>query len=54
MAWTVETLNAAVDQELAALPAEKRARFMRIAGLIEAMGLERVGAPHVKPLSGSI
>lgn len=54
MAWTVETLSAAVDQELAALPADMRARFMRIAGLIEAMGLDRVGAPHVKHLSGPI
>jgi hypothetical protein len=44
-AWTVETLNAAVDAELEALPADMRARFVRIAGMIEALGLEKVGAP---------
>ncbi|MCZ6483683.1 MAG: type II toxin-antitoxin system RelE/ParE family toxin, partial [Alphaproteobacteria bacterium] len=31
MTWTVETLNRTVDQELAALPADFRARFSRIA-----------------------
>jgi phage-related protein len=31
MLWTVETLNETVDQELAALPADLRARFVRIA-----------------------
>ena len=51
MAGTVETITAAVAQELAALPADKRERFMRIAGLIEATGLERAGAPHVKQVS---
>ncbi len=32
--WTVETLNETVDAELAALPDDMRARFMRIAELI--------------------
>ena len=54
MSWTVETLNAAVDRELSALPADTRARFVRIAELIEAVGLERVGAPHVRHLSGKL
>ena len=43
MAWRVRTLNATVDEELDALPADMRARFVRIAGLIAAVGLERVG-----------
>ena len=30
MAWTVETLNETVDAELAALPADMRARLARI------------------------
>jgi phage-related protein len=53
-AWTVETLNAAVDAELEALPADMRARFVRIAGLIEALGLAKVGAPHVDHIEGAI
>ena len=54
MAWTVETLNAAVDAELEALPADMRARFIRIAGLIETLGLEKVGKPHVEHLQGPL
>jgi hypothetical protein len=33
MAWAVETLNAAVDAELQALPADMRARFVHISRL---------------------
>ncbi|MCA8927026.1 MAG: type II toxin-antitoxin system RelE/ParE family toxin [Alphaproteobacteria bacterium] len=54
MDWTVETLNATVDKELEALPADMRARFVRISELIAAVGLERVGAPHVKHLTGPL
>ena len=52
MAWTVETLNEVVDGELRALPADMRARFARICELIAAVGLERMGAPHVRHLLG--
>ena len=54
MPWVVETLNDTVDDELAALPVDLRARFVRIAELIEAVGLPNVGEPHVKHLSGSL
>ena len=54
MVWHVETLNVTVDRELDALPADMRARFARIAGLIAAVGLERVGMPHVRCLSGPL
>jgi len=47
MAWTVETLNEAVDGELAELPADMRARLTRIAELIQAVGLPNVKEPHV-------
>ncbi len=52
--WIVETLNAAVDAELEALPADMRARFARIAGLIETLGLEKVGKPHVDHIEGPL
>ena len=42
MAWTVETLNEMVDAELAALPADMRARLTRISELIESVGLLNV------------
>jgi phage-related protein len=54
VAWTVETLNETVDAELEALPADMRARLARIANLIEEMGLERVGEPHVKHVEGRL
>jgi phage-related protein len=54
MGWIVQTLNAAVDQELAALPADLRARFVRTAELIEAVGLQNVGQPHVKHIRGPL
>lgn len=54
MAWTVETLSEAVDAELANLPADMRARFARVAELIEAVGLPSVRDPHVKHLRGAI
>ncbi len=54
MAWSVETLNETVDGELVALPADMRARFARICQLIASVGLERMGAPHVRHLSGPV
>ncbi len=54
MEWTVESLNPTVDKELDALPPDMRARFVRIAELIKAVGLNRVGAPHIRHLSGPL
>lgn len=52
MAWTVETLNETVDAELAALPADMRARLARISELIESVGLPNVKEPHVRHIRG--
>ena len=54
MTWRVETLNETVDRELDALPDDMQARFARIGRLIAAFGLERVGAPHVRHLTGPL
>lgn len=54
MAWTVETLNEAVDAELAELPADMRARLVRISELIESIGLPNVKEPHVRHIRGSL
>lgn len=54
MTWTVETLDEAVDSELRALPPDMRARFARICELIAAVGLERMGAPHVRRVTGAL
>ena len=54
MTWRVETLNETVERELDALPADMQARFARIGRLIGTFGLERVGAPHVRHLTGPL
>jgi phage-related protein len=54
MAWTVETLNAVVDGEVNALPADMRAQLSRISLMIEEFGLERMREPHVKHLRGPL
>lgn len=54
MTWSVETLDAAVDAELSALPADQIAKFIRIGELIEAFGLERIREPNVKHLEGPL
>lgn len=50
MSWTVELLDARVEKELAALPLDMRAKFQRIAELLELEGLEAAREPHVKSL----
>src|ERR1700712_447258 len=54
MMWTVETLDAVVDAELAALPDDMRVRFTYVSTLIEEFGLENVREPHVKHLEGPL
>ncbi len=54
MAWSVETLNETVDAELADLPADMRARLVRISELIESVGLPNVKEPHVRHVRGQL
>lgn len=54
MAWAVEFLSDEVAKELAAQPADIRARFARTAELIERHGLTRVREPYVKHLEGKL
>lgn len=43
-----------MEAEITALPADMQARYLRLADLIQAYGLEQVGAPHVKHLEGRL
>ncbi len=54
MSWRVEILNETVAAEIAALPADMQARFLRLAERIVAAGLESLGEPHVKHLEGKL
>jgi phage-related protein len=52
--WQVEILNDAVAAEIAALPADMQARFLRFSEHIGQAGLESLGEPHVKHLEGKL
>lgn len=52
-AWTV-ALHPLAETELLALPADMRARFVRISELLEDVGPQRVGLPHIRPLEGKL
>ena len=54
MPWRVEILNEAVAAELAALPEDMQARFVRLADRITSAGLQSLGRPHVKHLEGKL
>lgn len=48
--WSVELLDETVEDELAELPVDMRARFIKISELIEQHGLQNVSEPHVRHL----
>ena len=52
--WSIEFLDDLVAAELRALPADQIARFLRIGDMIQSLGLERVGEPHVKHIEGPL
>ncbi len=54
MPWRIEILNETVAAEMAALPADMQARFLRLADRIAVAGLHSLGEPHVKHLEGKL
>ena len=54
MKWIVETLDKRVDRELAKLPRDLYARFLRVGELLAEHGPRTVGMPHVRFLSGGL
>jgi phage-related protein len=52
--WQVEILNGTVASEIAELPADMQARFLRLAERIGSVGLESLGEPHVKHLEAKL
>jgi phage-related protein len=54
VAWRIEILNETVVQEIAALPADIQARFLRLAERISLAGLDTLREPHVKHLEGKL
>ena len=54
MIWRVEILNETVASEIAALPADMQARFIRLADRISSAGLATLSEPHVRHLEGKL
>ena len=54
MSWRVEILNEIVAAEIAALPEDMQARFLRLSDCISQAGLESLGEPQVKHLEGKL
>jgi phage-related protein len=54
MALSADSPHAALDAELAELPADMRARLGRICELIEALGLSTVKKPHIRHIRGQL
>lgn len=52
MAWTVETLSEAVDDEIATLPPKVQAKWIMVQ--IEARGLPALRSPHIDHLGGGL
>jgi phage-related protein len=54
VSWRVKILNETVADEIAALPADMQARFLRLPERIVAAGLERMSEPHIRHLEGKL
>lgn len=54
MRWSVETLDAAVDAEIEALPPGLQARLIRLMEMVENIGLEQLREPHIKHIDGKL
>ncbi|MEQ1694949.1 MAG: type II toxin-antitoxin system RelE/ParE family toxin [Hyphomicrobiaceae bacterium] len=54
MAWTVNTLNELVDAEIEVLPADMRARLVRLSGIIEEHGLDALPRDTVDHLDDKL
>jgi phage-related protein len=54
MQWSVQTLNMSVDAEIEALPADMRARLVRLSELIEQFGFESLPNGSVKHLDDKL
>lgn len=54
MRWTFLTLNATVDAEVRALPADMQARFLRFGDVIGQVGLDALPRDAVRHIEGKL
>lgn len=53
MTWRVEMLPVA-EAELLGIPADMQARFLHISEMLEELGPQNVGMPHIRHLEGKL
>ena len=51
--WAI-IVSAEAGEEIKALPADMQARFLHIAAMLEELGPQKVGMPHVRHLRGKL
>ena len=51
--WTL-TLHPLAERELKTIPADMQARFLHIGEMLEELGPQRVGLPHIRPLESKL
>ena len=51
--WSV-TLHPLAERELQTIPADMQARFLHIGEMLEELGPQRVGLPHIRPLESKL
>ncbi len=51
--WTV-VIHPHAEAELTALPPDMRARFLRIAEMLEEFGPHKLGLPHIRAVEGKL
>ena len=51
--WTV-TLHPLAERELRTIPADMQARFLHIGEMLEELGPQQVGLPHIRPLESKL
>lgn len=51
--WTV-TLHPLAERELRTIPVDMQARFLHIGEMLEELGPQRVGLPHIRPLESKL
>lgn len=54
MSWTITFVNRAAEKEVAALPHDMNAQFLRIGDMIQTFGLTAMREPQVKHLTGKL
>ncbi len=54
MYWKIEFYSDKVEEQISEWPKHMKAKFLRVADLLEKMGPDELGMPHIKPLKAGL